>query len=162
AAPKPRARYTYWGAGISVPSVSAAPMLGRSFTVDADLDLPTTPATGTLLALGGKFGGWSFYIIDGVPSAVMAASHLPRDQFTVSAGRRLPSGKVKVEYEFRYQGGLNAGGEMMIRANGEEIGRGPIARTISKLPEQTESLDIGFDGDTPVTTGRGSQPFDGK
>jgi arylsulfatase len=40
---------------------------------------------------------------------------------------------------------------MAIRADGREIARGPIARTISKLPEMTDTLDIGFDADTPVT-----------
>lgn len=29
--------------------------------------------------------------------------------------------------------------------------RGRIARTISKLPEMTDTLDIGFDADTSVT-----------
>ena len=37
--PRPRARYTYWGAGVSVPAVSAAPMLGLSFALTRVLRL---------------------------------------------------------------------------------------------------------------------------
>lgn len=54
-------------------------------------------------------------------------------------------------YQFVSDGGVNAGGEMRISVDGREIGRGRIARTISKLPEMTDTLDIGFDADTPVT-----------
>jgi len=54
-------------------------------------------------------------------------------------------------YQFVSDGGVNAGGEMRIGVNGKEIGRGRVARTISKLPEMTDTLDIGFDADTPVT-----------
>ena len=41
---------------------------------------------------------------------------------------------------------------MTISANGDVIGQGRIARTISKLPEMSDTLDIGFDADTPVTS----------
>jgi len=157
----PRDRYTYWGAGISVPSVRAAPLLGRSFTIAADVVLPNNHVDGTLLALGSKFGGWSFHMVGGRPVALMAASQLPGDQFSVGASGPLPSGPQRIEYEFRYDGGFNAGGEMTIRANGKQIGKGRIARTISKLPEMTDTLDIGFDVDTPVLAGPGEGPFGG-
>ena len=143
-------RYTYWGAGVSVPAVSAAPILNRSFTISAELDAPA-PAQGVVLALGSRFGGWSFFVQDGTPVAVMAASQLEGDQSRVAASHRLPAGKSVLTYQFVSDGGVNAGGEMRIGVNGKEIGRGRIARTISKLPEMTDTLDIGFDADTPVT-----------
>ncbi|MBK9468388.1 MAG: arylsulfatase [Gammaproteobacteria bacterium] len=143
-------RYTYWGAGVSVPAVSAAPILNRSFTISAELDAPA-PAQGVVLALGSRFGGWSFFVQDGTPVAVMAASQLEGDQSRVVASGRLPAGKSVLSYQFVSDGGVNAGGEMRISVDGREIGRGRIARTISKLPEMTDTLDIGFDADTPVT-----------
>ncbi|MBK6279537.1 MAG: arylsulfatase [Gammaproteobacteria bacterium] len=143
-------RYTYWGAGVSVPAVSAAPILNRSFTISAELDVPA-PAQGVVLALGSRFGGWSFFVQDGTPVALMAASQLEGDQSRVVASGRLPAGKSVLSYQFVSDGGVNAGGEMRISVDGREIGRGRIARTISKLPEMTDTLDIGFDADTPVT-----------
>ncbi|MDT0574670.1 arylsulfatase [Croceicoccus sp. F390] len=154
-----RDRYTYWGAGISIPAVRAAPMLNRSFSLTATLDLPQQPAQGTIAALGSRFGGWSFHMVDGVPAATMAASQLPGDQFTVQADQPLPSGEAVLEYRFTYDGGANGGGELSIIADGKQIGQGRIRRTLSKLPEQTDTFDIGFDADTPVITGPGGGRF---
>lgn len=157
-----RDRYTYWGSNISIPFLKAAPLLARSFTLAADVELPDNNANGTVVAMGSKFGGWSFHLVNGRPVAYMAASQLPGDQSAVAAALALPGGKVHLEYEFRYDGGRNAGGEMIIRANGAEIGRGKIARTISKPPEMTDTFDVGFDADTPVVEGAASQPFSGR
>ncbi|WP_150294214.1 arylsulfatase [Sphingobium estronivorans] len=147
-----RSNYVYWGSDISIPSVTAAPLLARSFRITADVDMPQEHATGALVALGGKFGGWSFYVKDGRPIALMAASQLAGDQSQVAAERPLAAGRNRLVFDFRYDGGVNAGGEMIVSANGHEVARGRIARTISKLPELTETLDIGFDADTPVTS----------
>ena len=148
--PRPSS-YTYWGAGITIPAVNAAPLLARGFRISADIDMPKEPATGVLVALGSKFGGWSFYVKDGRPVALMAASQIAGDQLRVDASQPLAAGKNRVVFDFRYDGGANGGGEMIVSANGGEIARGRIARTISKLPEMSDTLDIGFDADTPVT-----------
>jgi arylsulfatase A-like enzyme len=142
--------YTYWGAGISVPYVSAAPLLNRSFTIRAELESPAS-VSGVVLALGSRFGGWSFFVKEGVPVAQMAASQLPGDQSRIAAQSALPAGRSVLTYRFVSDGGMNAGGELSIHVDDREIGRGRIARTISKLPEMTDTLDIGFDADTPVT-----------
>ncbi|MDP3676276.1 MAG: arylsulfatase [Novosphingobium sp.] len=144
-----RDKYTYWGP-VSIPASSAAPLLGRAFRITAEIELPEA-ASGAVVALGSQFGGWSFYFDDGRPVALMVASQLPGDQSRVVANRRLTAGAVVLEFDFRYDGGVNGGGEMTILADGAEIGRGRIARAISKLPELTDTLDVGFDADTPVT-----------
>lgn len=155
-----RASYTYWGAGVSVPWLMAAPILNRSFTLAVELESPgpESPdarsggsASGVVVALGSRFGGWSFFLKDGVPVALMAASQLDGDQSRIAATSKLPSGASKLTYRFVSDGGVNAGGELTISVNEQEIGRGRIARTISKLPEMTDSFDVGFDADTPVS-----------
>lgn len=142
--------YTYWGAGVSVPWPSAAQILNRSFTITAELDTQAK-AEGVIVALGGKFGGWSFFVRDGIPVALMAASQLAGDQSRVAAQSPLPRGKAVLRYDFTSDGGVNAGGEMRISVDGREIGHGRIERTISKLPEMTDTFDVGFDADTPVS-----------
>lgn len=143
--------YTYWGAGVSVPTPLAAPILNRSFTVVAELEAPKK-ASGVVMAVGSKFGGWSFFVKNGTPVALMAASQLPGDQSRVAAGKPLPAGKSVLKYQFIADPGINPGGEMRISIDDKEVGRGRIARSISKYPEMTDTLDIGFDADTPVTT----------
>lgn len=41
---------------------------------------------------------------------------------------------------------------MLISRNGEEIARGRIGRTISRLVELTDTLDIGMDASTQMTS----------
>jgi arylsulfatase len=143
--------FVYWGPGISVPSASAPSLFARGFRIAAQIDLPEGGATGPLVALGSKFGGWSFYLKEGRPVALMAASQQDGDQSRIAAAQPLRPGRTSLVFDFRYAGGVNAGGELVILANGSEIARGPIARTMSKLPELTDTLDIGFDASTPVT-----------
>ena len=159
--PRARDRYVYWSAGITLPVASAPPLVGRSFMINADLDLPNAETSGTIVAVGGAFAGWSFHMVDGVPGVTMVSSQLPGGQSHVTATRALPAGKVQVQFEFVYDGGQNAGGEIIIRANGSEIGRGRIARTLSRLVEVSDTFDIGLDADKPVLAGAASTPFGG-
>ena len=89
----------------------------------------------------------------------MAASQFQSDQHKVLAAAPLAAGPVTLIFDFQYDGGINAGGEMVISANGSELARGRIPATISKYPEMTDTLDIGFDADTPVTS---AYPFESR
>jgi arylsulfatase len=151
--PRPQSgRYIYWGKSISLPAATAAPLLNNSFSLTADLVLPEHGGNGVVAALGSKFGGWSFYLNGGKPVALMAATQWPNDTFRLAADTVLPAGPVQLRYDFDSDGGFNAGGMLRISVNGREIAQGHIARTLSKLPEMTDTFDVGFDADTPVTT----------
>ena len=39
----------------------------RSKTITAEVDVPASGGNGTVIAQGGRFGGWSLYVKDGVP-----------------------------------------------------------------------------------------------
>lgn len=147
-----RQHYTYWGAGISTPVLLAAPLVTRSFRLTADIDIADAGQSAPVVAAGSKFGGWSFYLEKGRPVALVAASHFDKDQHRVSAAEPLKAGPTRLVFDFRYDGGVNAGGEMIVSANGAEIARGRLPATFTKYPEMTDTLDIGFDADTPVTT----------
>ena len=146
-----RSHYTYWSAGLSIPVMLAAPLTTRSFKIVAELDLSAKGQTAPVLAVGSQFGGWAFYLDRGRPVALVSVSQLVRDQHRVVAHRSLRTGRTRLEFEFLYDGGVNAGGEMVIRANGEELARGQLVATFAKYPEMTDTFDVGFDADTPVT-----------
>lgn len=40
----------------------------KSKTITADIEVPASGANGTIIAQGGRFGGWSLYVKDGVPA----------------------------------------------------------------------------------------------
>lgn len=146
-----RDKYVFWSGGVTVPRYRSPPILSNSFTITAALDISKPGASGTILALGGKFGGWSFYLRDGKPGVIMAASFAKRDRFIVDSNASAPVGKSTIAYSFDRRPGYLAGGTMSISVNGRKVAEGPIDRTIGLLPEPTSGLSIGFDSDTPVT-----------
>lgn len=146
--PKPRPSYVYWGKDVSVPA-ELAPTFRGSFTLTAEIDT-SAGDSGVLAALGGKFAGWSFYLKEGRPVVLMAGAHRPDRVYRVEAGEPVPRGASMVRYEFVSEG-LGRGGLMRISIDGHEVGQGRIERTIVRTVEMTDTFDIGFDGDTPVT-----------
>lgn len=157
-----RTTYEYWGRGVSIPWMNAAPLLSRSFRIVADVELAVGSASGPLVALGSRFGGWLFALEGGRPSALMAASNLPGDLSFVGANAPLAAGRRRITFDFEYDGGRNAGGLMRIAADNVEIASGRISRTILKMPEFTDTLDIGFDSEPTVRSSAASRKvFDG-
>lgn len=157
-----RNRFVFWGAGASLPAARAPAINGQSFAISAQVTLQNDSASGAIASFGSHFGGWSFYLDNGKPAVLLSASQQSKDSFQVSASQKLGAGTHQLVFRFDRQAGHNAPGMMHILLNGTEIARGPIARTISKLPELTDTFDIGFDASTSVDLGgAGSQPFTG-
>jgi arylsulfatase len=124
-------------------------MKNTSFTVTARLSLPDAAAEGAVIAQGGSFGGWSFYFKNGVP--VYAHNFVGMETMTVAADRALGAGDHVVQVRFDYDGGgPGRGGDIIFIADGSEIGKGRIERTVPGLFSFDEGLDVGFDSLDPV------------
>jgi hypothetical protein len=134
------------------------------FRIVADVTTGEGRRDGVLLAYGSWFGGWSFYLNDGVPVAHHAYSQQPEDQFVITGDRALPPGPATAEFVFEYDGGgLGKGGEMRILIDGEEVGSGRIERQVTVVAGLGETFDIGRDTGVPVSRLPGGQrPFDGE
>jgi len=156
--------YVYRSTEISVAEAKAPPLFARDFRIVADVTIAEGQRSGVLLAFGSWFGGWSFYLNDGVPVAHHASSQQLNDQFIISADRALPPGPATVEFLFEYDGGgLRKGGEMRILINGKEAGAGRIERQIIVVAGLGETFDIGRDTGVPVARLRAGQvPFAGE
>jgi hypothetical protein len=59
----------------------------RSKTITAELDVPQDAANGTIIAQGGRFGGWSLYVKDGVPA--YGYNYLGMQQTSIVASKPL-------------------------------------------------------------------------
>ncbi len=157
-----RKSFTYWGKGISVAEATAPMIRGRSFRIVADVDVPAGGGNGALVALGSKFGGWSFYLKDGKPAVHMALSQQPRHQFDIAANVPVAAGPAQIVYEFDYDGGgFGRGGLMRISHNGREVARGRIERTILIPAGLGETFDIGDDTGATVIDYPKGRVFDG-
>lgn len=128
----------------------------KSKTLSAELDIPQGGANGTVIAQGGRFGGWSLYVKDGVPA--YDYNFLGMQRASIQASKPLPAGKVKLRFEFAYDGGgLGKGGQGTLYVNDEKVGEGRIAHTQPMIFSADETADVGIDLGTPVVEAIGSE-----
>ena len=122
----------------------------RSHSITAEVDIPKGGGEGVILCQGGRFAGWSLYMKDGKPSYVH--NWVGKERYTITAPRRVPSGKATIRYEFAYDGGdPGSGGTGTIFVNGEKVAEGRIDKTTPFLFSADETADVGVDEATPVT-----------
>ncbi|WP_414651960.1 arylsulfatase [Gordonia sp. UBA6683] len=148
-------------------SEKAAPkLLNRAFRLTASLEVHggDSPAAGAcegvLLSLGGRFGGMTLYIVDGVP--VFEYNFFGRHHGRAAGSEPLAAGARTVELEFAYDGGIAAGADLRLLVDGEQVGHGRIAVTAPAMFSMNETLDIGRSRGSAVSTAyEGSFPVRG-
>ena len=128
----------------------------RSSTITAEVDVPAGGGNGTILAQGGRFGGWSLYVKDGVPG--YHYNFLGLQQFDVRSSKPLAPGKSTLRYEFAYDGGgPGKGGTGTLFVNDEKVGEARIPHTQAGIFSADETADVGVDLGTPVVEAIGSE-----
>ena len=128
----------------------------RSKTITAELDVPQVAANGTIIAQGGRFGGWSLYVKDGVPA--YSYNFLGMQQTSIVASKPLASGKSTLKFDFAYDGGgPGKGGLGTLFINGEKVGEGRVEKTQAGMFSADETADVGIDLGTPVVEAIGSE-----
>jgi len=128
----------------------------RSKTITAEIEVPDGGATGTLIAQGGRFGGWSLYVKDGVPA--YDYNFLGLQRATIASTKKLATGKSTVQFKFDYDGGgPGKGGKGTLLVNGEKVAEGRIPHTQAGIFSADETADVGIDLGTPVVETIGSE-----
>ncbi|MPN47811.1 hypothetical protein SDC9_195415 [bioreactor metagenome] len=131
-------------------------MKNRSLTITAELEVPADGGNGTVIAQGGRFGGWSLYVKDGVPA--YGYNFLGLERSTIAGSNKLAPGKSTVVFRFDYDGGGTAkGGRGTLLVNGEKVGEGRIDRTQAGIFSADETADVGIDLGTPVIEAIGAE-----
>jgi arylsulfatase len=122
----------------------------KSYAVTAEVEVPEGGANGTVVAMGGAFGGWSLYLHDGRPAHCYNLFGLQR--FKVYGSDPVPAGEHQLRLEFAYDGGgLGKGGTVLLYLDGEQVAEGRVDATVPMLFSADETADIGNDSGTPVT-----------
>ena len=145
-----RKRFDYWGKDVSLPVMSEGLPIGRPFTLEADLALDRGDASGVVMALGSKFGGWSLHLDGGKPVLTWARSTDPQEIAEVRGSKALPQGAGKLTMRFVPRG-PGKGAEVVLSAGGEELARGSLPSAILMPAGGGETMDIGRDLGVPVT-----------
>jgi len=144
-----REEITYYPGTIAVPDAASPPMLNKSWTITADIEVPKGKAEGMIVTHGGLEGGYGLYLRDGKPTFVY--NFLSQERTTVAATQPLPPGKTKLVVDFRYDGGgVGKGGTLTLSANGKTLAKGRLERTVPAQFSLGEGLDIGMDIGSPI------------
>jgi arylsulfatase len=128
----------------------------RSKTITAEIEVPAGGANGTVLAQGGRFGGWSLYVKDGVPA--YDYNFLGLQRTSIAASQPLAPGKARIRVDFAYDGGgPGKGGQAALFVNDAKVAEGRIANTQAGMFSADETADVGIDLGTPVVEAIGSE-----
>ena len=140
-----RNKYVYYPGQVGLTRGACPPVLNKSFTITAEIEIPEKGAEGMVITQGGLTGGYGLYLRDG--KAHFVYNLLALDRFTISSDA-LPKGKVTLAAEFAYDGKpgeLGKGGTVTLTANGKKVGEGKLPRTVPNQFSIGEGLDVGTD-----------------
>jgi arylsulfatase A-like enzyme len=138
-------------------------MKNKSFSLTAEVEVPSKGAEGVIIHQGGRFGGMSLYAKGG--RAKFAYNLCGLQTFITEASQPIPAGEHQVRMEFAYDGGgLGKGGNVSLYYDGKKVGEGRVERTQPMIFSADETTDLGRDTATPVSSDytRQTSVFNGK
>lgn len=129
-----------------------------SFTISALVTVPGDGADGVLIAQGGRFAGWSFYVKDGRP---VYCHNVAGDRTWIRGDSVIPVGDHEVGLRLTCDGGgTGKGADVVLSVDGAACGSGRLERTIGFQFSMDETMDVGRDRGTPVTEEYAALPAD--
>ena len=149
--------------GMNVNESAALNTKNHSYTVTADVDLADASSNGVIISQGGRFGGWSLYMKDGI--AHHQYNYLGLERSNVGATKALTAGHHVIKYEFSIdEAKAGAGGTAVLSVDGEKVAEGKIPKTHPYLQSMDEGINVGADHETPVSEDykEGDNKFTGK
>jgi arylsulfatase len=162
-APRPsavagRTEFTYSGEISGLPVDNAPNLVGKSFNISADVEIPAKGAEGMLNTIGGRFGGYGLYLLKGKP--VFTYNLLALERFKWQGQQALTPGKHTIAFDFKYDGpGMAKGGTGVMTVDGKEVARKTIPHTVPALFTIDETFDVGVDTATGVDDKDYQPPF---
>jgi arylsulfatase len=119
-----------------------------SYTIASEVDVAAN-ANGVIVAQGGRFGGFAFYLKAGRP--MFTYNYLGLESYNIASGQALNPGKHTIVYDFKYDGGgLGKGGTGTITIDGAKVAEGRITKTQPGIFSVDDLADVGTDDGTPV------------
>ena len=159
-APKPsltagRTTFTYSGPLANVPGSTAPHILNKSYTITAEVTIPSGGAEGMIVTQGGRFGGYGLFLSKGEfgvgRGKVVFLYNLLDLKRTVWEGPELSAGKHTIVFDYKIDGpGLGKGGTGVLSVDGKEVARNSMEHGTPITFPEDETFDIGQDTRTGV------------
>src|SRR5438067_1153405 len=155
-----KTEFTYTGENAGIPLGNAPDVLDKDFTITAEITVPKGGAEGMIVTLGGRFGGYGFFLQKGKPVFVYNLLDLERFRWEGGIGgkigedffgRALPPGKHSLVFDFKYDGpGPGKSGTGVLTVDGKELAKKKLEHTIPLMMTIDETFDVGIDTRTGV------------
>ena len=164
-----RTEFTYLRPLTGIPMGAAPQVLGTSYRMRAEIEVPQGGGEGLIATQGGRFGGWGFYLLKGKPVYVWNLLDLQRVRW--EGVEALAPGKHVLEFEFKYDGlgfatlafnntsGVGRSGTGVLKVDGKVVATQTMEWTIPITLQWDESFDVGSDTGTPVEDRDYQVPF---
>ncbi len=124
-------------------------VLNNDYSIEGDITVPTGPASGVIVADGGRFGGYSLWLDHGKP--VFSYNLMGAAMYRWKGTSSLAPGVHKLVFSFTYDGGgFGKGGVGTLSIDGATVDKHRIPHTTSLTWPIFEGLDVGGDYSTPV------------
>ena len=115
-----------------------------SHSITAEITVGDSVPNGAVVAQGGRFGGWTLYLNDGVPG--YCHNWVDHEYYYVNSTEPLTPGRHTLRYEFDYDGGgAGKGGTGRLLVDAAMVAEGRIDNTCGYLFAATDALDVGRD-----------------
>lgn len=142
--------FTYSGELSGVPASAAPSILNKSYTITAEVEIPSGGAEGMIVTEGGRFGGYGLFLSKGVagirsgkPVFLYNLLNLKR---TIWSGPELSAGKHTIVFDFKSDGpGLAKGGTGVLTVDGKEVDKKSMKQTTPITFPEDETFDVGLD-----------------
>ena len=173
-APRPsmaagRTVFNFSGATVTdIPAGNMPSLLNSSYTITADIDVPTAETEGMIVNEGGRFWGYGLYMVKGSPVFTYNLLGIKRTRW---AGPALSPGKHTVVFDFKYAGlgagtlafnnlsGIGLGGTGTLKVDGKTVATEKIEHTLPLTKPLDTVYNIGAASGTPVDDNDYQIPF---
>ena len=153
-----RTEFTYTGEMSGLPVGGVPNTLAKSYSIQAEVEVPEGGVEGMLNTLGGRFGGYGLYVLKGKP--VFTYNLLGLERFRWEGKDALAPGKHTILFDFKYDGpGMAKGGTGVLSVDGKEVDSKQIPHTIPSIMTVDETFDVGVDTRTGVDDNDYQPPF---
>jgi len=150
--------FTYTGVNAGIATSTSPSLLGKSYTITADVDVPEGGGDGMIVTTGGRWGGYGLYILKGHP--VFDYNMLILAQYRWEGKDQLSAGKHTIVFDYTYDGpGIAKGGTGVLKVDGQVVDTQKQPNSIAFLQVSDETFDVGVDTRTGVNDKDYQVPF---
>ena len=134
---------------VALPEGSAPDLKNKSFTITAEVEIPSDGGDGMIFTQGGITAGWGFYLSKG--KLVGLHNYIGLERYRAVSTENVSTGKITLTFDFKYDGGgMSKAGTITLLANGKKMGEARVDKTAGFKYSLYEGQDIGEDSGSPV------------